>query len=281
MKTKILNLPLPYYAPEDGGGAGAGAAAEAGGGADKGAAPASPESVLFPKEGEGGKPAADAAKGADDKGDGKPADGKGDGKPAEWKEYVPDPNKSADENARLKAEHDKTKPAETKDNKGADDKVPEDGKYNLTMPEGVEVDQEMLDALGPEFKELGLTNKAAQKLADRFIAVQAKRAEAQAKSWGERVSAWADEAKADKDIGGANWDATVTAARRAVDVYGTPQLREYLNVTGGGNHPEVIRFMAKVGATVTEDSPADGGAGGKGRPADPAHVLFPNDAPKG
>lgn len=235
------------------------------------APPKSPEQVLF---GGDNKPAPAAG---DDKSDG------GDKPPAgDWKEYQPDPNKSEAENAAAKAEHDKTKPAG--DGKKSDDpadKVPEDGKYQLTMPEGVEVDQAMVDALGPEFKDLGLTNAQAQKLADKFIQVQQKRVSDQSKSWGETVAKWADDAKADKDIGGDKWDGTVTTARRAIDTLGTPALKEYLELTGGGNHPELIRFMAKVGAMIKEDDPPAGGSEGKGNPGGAAHILFPNDVPKG
>lgn len=161
------------------------------------------------------------------------------------------------------------------------DVVPEDGKYALTMPEGVEVDQALLDELGPEFKELGLTNSQAQKLADKFIASQQAKAEAQGTRWSETITKWADDAKADKEIGGDKWDVTVAASQRAVKNLGTPELREYLNASGGGNHPELIRFMAKVGAMIKEDSPAGSGSEGSGKPADPAHLLFPSDAPKG
>jgi len=246
-------------------------APETGAGSGGDAPPASPESILFPKEGET-PPAA---------GDAKP---EGDGKtpPADWKEYQPDPKKSEAENAAAKAEHDKTKPAGD-DKKPVDpaDKVPDDGKYQLTMPEGVEVDQAMVDALGPEFKDLGLTNKQAQKLADKFIDIQQKRAADQSKGWGETVAKWADDAKADNEIGGDKWDATVKTSRRAVDTLGTPALKEYLEATGGGNHPELIRFMAKVGALIKEDVPPTDGDTGKGKPADAAHLLFPNDVPKG
>lgn len=244
---------------EAGAGGGAGAAGAASGTAEAGAK--SPENVLFPEE----KPEAGAPDGAGD-----------------WKEYVADPAKSADENARLKVEHDKTKPAD--DKAKADDpanKVPEDGKYSLKMPEGVQVDQELLRALAPEFKEFGLTQGQAQKLADKFIGFQQARAAKQSEDWAATSQGWADEAKADKDMGGVKWDATVRDARRAVDGIGTPALREYLNASGGGNHPEVIRFMAKVGSMIKEDNPATGGAGGAGRPADAAHMLFPNDVPKG
>lgn len=224
-------------------------------------------SVLFPKEGEPKPAAGDPPKEGD-----KP-------KADDWKEYVADPAKSEADNATAKAAHDKTKPA------AADpaDTVPADGKYTLAMPEGVKVDQATLDALSPEFKEMGLTNKQAQKLADKFIEAQTKQATDKTKAWGETVSGWVDEAKADKEIGGDKdkWDRTVKTATRAVNTLGTPALKEYLEATGGGNHPELIRFMAKVGAMIKEDSPAVGGAEGAGKPADAAHVLFPNDAPKG
>lgn len=233
-----------------------------------------PETVLFPDENKGGE-------GEGGEGDNEPAPPAGDGDDkggaGEWKEYENDPNKSDAENAAAKAEHDKTKPAA--DDKA--DKVPEDGKYDLKMPDGVELDAELAAALGPDFKELGLTNKQAQKLVDKYIEVQAGRQERRGEEWAATISKWADDAKADKEIGGDKWDGTVKSAQRAVTSLGTPALREYLNASGGGNHPELIRFMAKVGAMIREDNPAAGGAEGNGKPVDAAHLLFPNDAPKG
>jgi len=236
-----------------------------GGGENNAAADSAPENILFPKEGEGNGAADQTQQPAGD-----------------WKEYVNDDSKSAEENAAAKAEHDKTKPAA--DDKAKNDpanKVPEDGKYSLTMPEGVEVDQELLDAVGADFKELNLTNGQAQKLADKFTSVMQARAENQGKVWGERVQKWADDAKADKTMGGDNWNGTVNDAQRAIAKLGTPELKEYLNSSGGGNHPEVIRILAKAGALLKEDNPPNGGGQGSGKPAEAAHLLFPNDAPKG
>ena len=228
---------------------------------------ATPESVLFP---------ADVQKPADGVAENAAGDDKG---ATEWKEYVPDPNKTDEENAAAKAEHDKGKPEDKSDDHA--DKVPEDGKYDLKMPDGIELDQELADALGPEFADLKLTNAQAQKLVDKYIEIQQGRAVKEGETWAETITGWADKAKADKDIGGAKWDGTVAASRRAVETLGTPALKEYLNASGGGNHPELIRFMAKVGAMIKEDNPASGGAEGAGKPAEAAHVLFPNDAPKG
>lgn len=253
----------PVWAPEgvDGGGAGDAPAAE---------------SVLFPDE---NKPADDAAAVA---AVAAAADGEGDKGAVDWKEYANDPAKTADENAALKLEHDKTKPAAGDDKaKDADDAVPADGKYTLAMPEGVEVDQPLLDAITPTLIAKGFTGKEAQALVDEFIKVQTDRIGKQGENWATTISGWVDTAKADKDIGGDKWDATVASATRATNALGTPALKEYLNASGGGNHPELIRFMAKVGAMIKEDNPAVGGAEGKGKPVDPAHILFANDAPKG
>ena len=241
------------WAPEDGAGAPAPAPA----------APAAPApdagSVLYPDDGP------------------KPAEGAegGDPKPAEpAAEFVPDPNKSDEENAAAKAEHDAK-------NADPSDTVPEDGKYNLTMPEGVELDQALLDEVAPQFKELGLTTKQAQALTDKFIAAQTKRAEAQADTWAQTITGWVDQAKADPEIGGAKWDSTVKAASGVVGKFGSPELKEYLNASGAGNHPEMIRFMAKVGAVISEDNPAISENPGKTVARDSAAILYPDDQPKG
>ncbi len=236
-------------------------------------------SVLFPNEGEPKPAAGDPPKEGD-----KP-------KAEDWKEYVPDPKKSDAENAAAKVEHDKTKPAAP----DAGDVVPADGKYTITAPEGMQVDQEMVDALAPAFKEIGLTGKQAQQLADKFTEMQTKRAKEYADKpegqWSMASYAyfqkngtpdkWADTAKTDKEIGGARWDGTVSTAVRAVNTLGSPGLKEYFEASGAGNHPEVIRFMAKVGAMIKEDSPAADGAGGSAKPAEAAHILFKDDVPKG
>lgn len=224
---------------------------------------ATPSTVLYPDDGPK---------------DDKPAAPAGDTPAADWKEYEADPAKSEEENAAAKAEHDKAKPADDKDDPSS--KVPEDGKYDLKMPEGVEVDAELLAAVGPEFKDLGLTQAQAQKLTDKFIEVQSARMGKQKEAWGKTLSDWVDTAKADKEIGGAKWNETVSSATRAVNTLGTPELKEYFEASGGGNHPELIRFMAKVGAMIKEDNPASGNSPGKVK-ADTATILYPDDQPKG
>jgi hypothetical protein len=161
------------------------------------------------------------------------------------------------------------------------DLVPEDGKYDLKMPEGVEVDADLLAAVAPAFKDLELTNGQAQALADKFIAVEQAKATKAAEQWAKTTSDWVDTAKADPEIGGAKWDATVKASAGIVDRFGTPALKEYLNSSGGGNHPEMIRLLAKIGAMIGEDNPITPENPGAKPASDAATVLYPNDKPKG
>lgn len=226
------------------------------------------ESVLFPNE----KSEPEAALEQTPNEAAKPDEAK-----ADWKEYEPDPSKSEAENEAAKAEHDKAKPAAP----DPLDVVPEDGKYTLKMPEGVEVDSELLDAIAPKLKAKGYTHRETQELVDDFIKTQQARGAKQGEAWSQTISKWAEDAKADKEIGGQNWSGTVTNAQRVINQFSTPALKEYLNATGGGNHPEMIRFMAKVGAVIKEDNPATGGAEGASKPAEAAYRLFPNDVPKG
>ena len=210
---------------------------------------------------------------------------------ADWKEFVADPAKSDEENAAAKAEHDKTKPAAD----AAADQVPADGKYDLKMPDGVELDADLAAALAPDFKDLGLTNAQAQKLVDKYIATQQARMDGHANSPAGILAMsmqdyfkeagtpdqWMDKAKKDPTIGGANWKTTETNALRFVKHVNDPGLAKYLNASGGGNHPSLIAAFAKAGALIREDDPATGGAGGEGKPAQAEYVMFPTDAPKG
>lgn len=246
-------------------------------------------SVLFPGEGAGD----DTQPGGE--GDDTQAGGAGDdtAKAGDWKEYENDPAKSEADNAAAKAEHDKTKPADDKAGDAKANEVPADGKYTLTMPDGVELDTELADALGPDFKELNLTNAQAQKLVDKYIATQQARGAKQTEAWTNTVTGWADTAKADPEIGGKHWDDTAKTAVAFIDEFASPAGKEFLNSSGGGNHPEMIRMARNGGKALAEarakiadlekqlngeDNPAIGGAGGSSKPADAASIMFPSDA---
>jgi len=159
------------------------------------------------------------------------------------------------------------------------DQVPEDGRYEFALPEGMALDDKLAEAMSPVLKDIGLTRGQAQALAGALAAHRQAEAGNGAREWADIQTGWVNTARKDAEIGGARWDASVATAQGALARFGTPGLRAFLTESGGGNHPEVIRFMARVGNAIAEDRPESGGAGA--RPQEAAHLLFPSDKPKG
>lgn len=156
----------------------------------------------------------------------------------------------------------------TDDTKATEPQVPE--SYDLQMPEGIELDKASADEFTTIAKELKLDQAAAQKLAD----IAAKQAQRQVEAHTKLVESWVESVKADKDIGGDKLEENLGIARKALDTFGTPELRDVLNASGLGNHPEVIRAFVKAGKAISEDKFVAGAP--KGSDTDPARKLFPN-----
>ncbi|PLD67577.1 peptidase [Klebsiella quasipneumoniae] len=144
-------------------------------------------------------------------------------------------------------------------------------KYEFQAGEGVELDAEALKDFEPVARELNLTNEQAQKLVDSYPKILAGVQQRQADAWQAQTEEWAATVKADKEIGGDKLTANLGVAQRALDTFGTPALKEYLNGTGLGNHPELVKAFVKVGKAMSEDGVVTGKESGQ-RSA--AEVLY-------
>ncbi|ELF7107837.1 peptidase [Escherichia coli] len=153
------------------------------------------------------------------------------------------------------------------------DKKPEGApeKYEFQAAEGVELDTEALKEFEPVARELNLTNEQAQKLVDAYPKILAGVQQRQAEAWQKTTEQWAADVKADKEIGGDKLISNLSAAQRALDQFGTPELKEYLNTTGLGNHPDLVKTFVKIGKAMSEDGMVTGGNEGQ-RSA--AEVLY-------
>lgn len=158
--------------------------------------------------------------------------------------------------------------ASTTDTKTTEPVVPE--SYELKMPEGVQLDSAAAEEFTAIAKELKLDQAAAQKLAD----IGAKMATRQAEAHAQLVETWTEQVKTDKEIGGDKLDENLGVARKAIDTFGSPELKALLNSTGLGNHPEVVKLAFKVGKAISEDRFVTGSP--KGAETDMAKKLFPN-----
>lgn len=147
---------------------------------------------------------------------------------------------------------------------------------DFAMPEGVTVDSALLSEATPLFKELGLTQEQAQKLVD----FQAKQVQASSQSqvdaFNQLMNDWQEQSRNDKEFGGDKFDENIAVARSAIDKFGTPELKQLLEEHGVGNHPEVIRFMVKVGKLTAEDVPG-GTTTPTSKAQDRVSLLYPND----
>jgi len=146
-------------------------------------------------------------------------------------------------------------------------------KYeNFKLPEGFVADAKLMESFSATAKELGLSQEAAQRLID-FNALNAKgQSEAAAAEHAKTVEGWKSEAKT---LLGPAYPEQLAFAARALDKFGTPKLRELLDVTGMGNHPEVIQMLVNAGKKISEDALADGKSGDLGDKS-AAEILYPN-----
>src|SRR5439155_22514769 len=100
--------------------------------------------------------------------------------------------------------------------------------------------------------EAKLSPAAAQKLIDLDIARQKSFSEAMAKTYRDTNEKWVEEVKADAEIGGDKLQPTLTTISKALDTFGTPKVREALNLTGAGNNPEIVKTLFKMAKALTE-----------------------------
>lgn len=151
-------------------------------------------------------------------------------------------------------------------------------KYEFTAPEGKEYDAEIIGSFSEIAKELNLTQEAAQKLLDSMAPKIAERQMGQLEAI---RSEWAQASQIDKEFGGDKLNENLAVAKKALDQFGTPELRALLNESGLGNNPEVIRFMYRAGKAISEDAYVGSsiGAGVKSQPKDfnsKAATLYTN-----
>lgn len=142
---------------------------------------------------------------------------------------------------------------------------------DFTLPEGVTVNPEQMNSFKATAKELGLTQEAAQRLVTF-------NAQAQAAQFQAMVQGWEGQAKADKEFGGDKFEENLAVATKAVERFGSPEFKAWLNQTGLGNHPEFIRAFYRAGKAISEDGFVPGRAGQSGGES-VAQRMFPNMNP--
>jgi hypothetical protein len=146
-------------------------------------------------------------------------------------------------------------------------------KYELAAPEGFQLEPETTAQFETVARELNLSNEQANKLIPLGAQLAQKLAAQQQEGHAKQVAQWLEDSKADKEIGGDKFDASVQVALKARDKFATPELKTLMDQTGIGNHPEIVRLFHRIGTAIADDTFVQAPSGG-GSQKSAASVLF-------
>lgn len=124
----------------------------------------------------------------------------------------------------------------------------------LKLPEGFELPEE----LKGKFTEIATKSKLGAEAAQSLIDLHAETVKSAQDSiysqWTELHKKWVAEVKADPELGDSQGlrPEVHTSIGKLLDEYGGPEIRQALDLTGAGNNPQVVRFLAKVAGALTE-----------------------------
>lgn len=129
-----------------------------------------------------------------------------------------------------------------------------------------------------------MTGPVAQKLIDLAAKQVTQANEKLTAAWNKQQEDWQAEIKADKDIGGDKLEGTLQTFAKVADdpALSDPKFREALVFTGAGNHPAVVRTLAKWAAALSEGGPVRGAPAGERRaPSTLGEAFYPEGPHQG
>jgi len=173
------------------------------------------------------------------------------GSPTDTKDQqTGDENKSGQASPDKKVQEDSGAGSNTQPKDGK--VIPE--KYDLKLPDGSRLDADHLDSISSLAKEKKLSNEEAQAILERDHAVLSAFEDRQRQEAEVMKDEWAKSAQSDKEYGGEKYKESIALARRVLNQFGSNALKEQLNSSGLGNHPELIRLMVRIGKEISAGS---------------------------
>lgn len=160
------------------------------------------------------------------------------------------------------------------------DKSEEDDKPSLEIkvPEGVEVDNAVLDEVRALAEKAGLNSEQVQPLVDlHFKQLEAQANELAAagqKAWDDTISGWKDAISKDPDIGGDKSEAVQSVIGKALDQYGSAEARDAFDLTGAGWNPAIVKFVHNMAKALNEGTQVTPKDAAPKKPASYAEALY-------
>jgi hypothetical protein len=131
---------------------------------------------------------------------------------------------------------------------GAGDKKPVPEKYDLKLSDGSLLDSGFVDKIAAIAREQGLSNEDAQ---TRLSEIETQAMQER----NERVTAWNEALKSDKDFGGEKYAKSAESVKRYAGYLKAqyPEVLDLLERSGHTSHPAVAKFLRDMGDRMTED----------------------------
>jgi hypothetical protein len=148
----------------------------------------------------------------------------------------------------------------------------------FTLPEGMQLDEDMVAKATPVLRRLNVSQEDAQELvsivADRMQQAVNGVVEQTRNGFAQLQTEWKSAALADAELG--NGDKTVLAqklggAKEVLRTFATPEFRSQVKEWGWENSPEFIRFLHRVRSKLSEDAFVD--ARGSSQPKAPTRAA--------
>lgn len=145
--------------------------------------------------------------------------------------------------------------------------------------EGITLNPELLTAARTELAAAGVPPEAAPALMSILKQSLEAQAAAQTAAFTTLNAKWTTESEALPEFQGERKAQSLAIIGRAVDDYGSPEVREAFALTGAGNNPAVVKFILGMATALTEGSPTR-----QGTPAAPrqnrsiGQRLYPDTA---
>lgn len=176
-----------------------------------------------------------------------------------------------------------TKDTDTADDKGKPTEGAPESYAEFKLPEGMTLEADVLTEFTALAKEGNLSQEKAQKFVEYGAKLVQRTQQAYLEQGKKVVGEWEAQVKADAEVGGSKLAESRVYANAAIKAFGTPDLKQVLGDHGIVAHPEVFKFLVKVGKLASEDRSLPGagqkGAGpnaGSRTPEERAAILYPS-----
>lgn len=138
-------------------------------------------------------------------------------------------------------------------------------------PEGA--DTTVFESFSPIAKELGLS----QDQVNALVKFDIERMGGMPQQLREKADAQMQEGlkQMASEMGKEKYDAAIRLANQTLKTFADDQVGRWLEESGMGNSPVLVRLLAKIGERLTEDSPNGGGQGGMTERT-PENIMYPN-----